>query len=71
MAGKLEEFHGDLEQRVEQRMSELATSLSDLRSAQDRLIQTQSWLRSISSPRVAAKRGRGTRRLDGTAVWAN
>jgi signal transduction histidine kinase len=41
MAGKLEESYAGLEQKVAQRTQELAASLHDLRTAQDRLVQTE------------------------------
>jgi len=41
MAGKLEESYAGLEQKVAQRTHELAASLNDLRTAQDRLVQTE------------------------------
>jgi two-component system NtrC family sensor kinase len=41
MAGKLEESYAGLEEKVAQRTQELAASLNDLRTAQDRLIQTE------------------------------
>ena len=41
MAAKLEESYAGLEQKVAQRTQELAASLNDLRTAQDRLIQTE------------------------------
>jgi signal transduction histidine kinase len=41
MAGKLEESYAGLEQKVAQRTRELAASLNDLRTAQDRLVQTE------------------------------
>jgi signal transduction histidine kinase len=41
MAGKLEESYAGLEQKVARRTHELAASLNDLRTAQDRLVQTE------------------------------
>lgn len=41
MAGRLEESYADLEKKVESRTRELAKSLQDLRTAQDRLVQTE------------------------------
>ncbi len=41
MAGRLEESYADLEQKVEDRTRELSQSLEDLRTAQDRLVQTE------------------------------
>ncbi len=41
MAGRLEESYADLEQKVEDRTHELSQSLDDLRTAQDRLVQTE------------------------------
>jgi len=41
MAGRLEESYTDLERKVELRTRELAKSLDDLHTAQDRLVQTE------------------------------
>ncbi len=41
MAGRLEESYADLEQKVEDRTRELTQSLDELRTAQDRLVQTE------------------------------
>ena len=41
MAGRLEESYADLEKKVEDRTLELSESLEDLRTAQDRLVQTE------------------------------
>ena len=41
MAGRLQESYAGLEQKVEVRTRELAKSLEDLRTAQDRLVQTE------------------------------
>ena len=41
MAGRLEESYADLEHKVEDRTRELTKSLEDLRTAQDRLVQTE------------------------------
>ena len=41
MGGRLQESYADLENKVEQRTAELRQSLNDLRTAQDRLIQTE------------------------------
>jgi signal transduction histidine kinase len=41
MAGRLQESYSDLENKVEQRTRQLAASLQELRTAQDRLIQTE------------------------------
>ena len=41
MAGRLQESYADLEKKVEARTRELAKSLEDLRTAQDRLVQTE------------------------------
>ncbi len=41
MAGRLEESYSDLEKKVEDRTRELSQSLDDLRTAQDRLVQTE------------------------------
>ncbi len=41
MAGRLEESYADLEQKVEDRTRELSQSLEELRTAQDRLVQTE------------------------------
>lgn len=41
MAGRLEESYAGLEQKVAQRTAELSKSLNDLRTAQDRLVQTE------------------------------
>jgi signal transduction histidine kinase len=41
MGARLQESYADLENKVEQRTAELRQSLSDLRTAQDRLIQTE------------------------------
>ena len=43
---------------VQIRTSELAASLDDLRTAQDRLVQTESWPRSASSLRVSHMKSR-------------
>ncbi|AMA57042.1 sensor histidine kinase [Bradyrhizobium sp. CCGE-LA001] len=41
MGARLQESYADLENKVEQRTAELRQSLNDLRTAQDRLIQTE------------------------------
>ena len=41
MASKLEESYSGLEQKVKQRTAELSRSLNELRTAQDRLVQTE------------------------------
>ena len=41
MAGRLQESYADLEQKVEDRTRALTESLEDLRTAQDRLVQTE------------------------------
>jgi two-component system, NtrC family, sensor kinase len=41
MGARLQESYADLEKKVEQRTAELSQSLDDLRTAQDRLIQTE------------------------------
>ncbi|MDN5004986.1 ATP-binding protein [Bradyrhizobium sp. GCM10027634] len=41
MGSRLQESYADLENKVEQRTAELRQSLNDLRSAQDRLVQTE------------------------------
>ena len=41
MGARLQESYADLEQKVESRTKELSQSLNDLRTAQDRLIQTE------------------------------
>ncbi|MCS3760938.1 sensor histidine kinase [Bradyrhizobium centrosematis] len=41
MGARLQEFYADLEKKVEQRTSELRQSLNELRTAQDRLVQTE------------------------------
>jgi signal transduction histidine kinase len=41
MAGKLQESYAGLEQKVTQRTAELSKSLEELRTAQDRLVQTE------------------------------
>jgi signal transduction histidine kinase len=41
MTKRLQESHADLEQKVAQRTAELSNSLSELRAAQDRLVQTE------------------------------
>ena len=41
MAGRLEESYADLEHKVEDRTRELTKSLEELRTAQDRLVQTE------------------------------
>jgi signal transduction histidine kinase len=41
MAGRLEESYADLEKKVDDRTRELTQSLEDLRTAQDRLVQTE------------------------------
>ncbi len=41
MAGRLQESYADLEKKVEMRTSELEKSLQELRTAQDRLVQTE------------------------------
>ncbi len=41
MAGRLEESYADLERKVEDRTRELSQSLEELRTAQDRLVQTE------------------------------
>ena len=41
MGARLQESYADLENKVEQRTAELGESLQDLRTAQDRLVQTE------------------------------